>query len=98
MNKPWLNLSLVVWLVFMLAPPVLADFQEGGDAYNRGDYETALKELRPLAEKGNANAQFNLAQMYDKGQGVPQDYQQAARWFTKTSMRQPWAGSPWPKS
>ena len=85
MNKPWLNLSLVVWLVFMLAPPVLADFQEGGDAYNRGDYETALKELRPLAEKGNANAQFNLAQMYDKGQGVPQDYQQAARWFTKAA-------------
>ena len=41
MTKPWLNLSIVVGLVFMLAPPVLADFQAGLDAYNRGDYETA---------------------------------------------------------
>ncbi len=63
----------------------MSSYQEGLDAFDRGDYETALKEWRPLAEKGNANAQFNLAQMYDKGQSVPQDYQQAARWFTKAA-------------
>ncbi len=80
-NKPWLNLSLVVGLVFMLAPPVLADFQAGRDAYGRGDYATALKEWRLLANQGHATAQFNLGLMYDYGKGVPQDYQEAAKWY-----------------
>jgi len=53
MTKPWLSLSIVVGLVFMLASPVLAGFQEGVDGYNRGDYATALKEFRPLAEQGD---------------------------------------------
>ncbi len=50
-------------------------YQEGYDAYNRGDYDTALKEWRPLAEQGNEAAQANLGFMYAKGQGVPQDDQ-----------------------
>ncbi len=50
-------------------------------AYQRGDYTTALSELRALAEKGNANAQFFLGFMYDAGRGVPQDYVQAHMWF-----------------
>ena len=33
------------------------------------------------AEKGNASAQFSLGFMYEKGQGVPQDYVQAYMWF-----------------
>ncbi len=56
MTKPWLNLPIVVGLVFMLATPGLADFQAAVDAYNRGDYDTALKEWRPLAEQGNTGA------------------------------------------
>ncbi len=57
-------------------------YQEGYDAYNRGDYDTALKEFRPLAEQEFALSQFNLGLMYAKGQGVPQDYVQAYRWYT----------------
>ena len=34
------------------------------------------------AEKGNASAQFSLGFMYEKGQGVPQDYVQAYMWFS----------------
>ena len=81
MTKPWRSLSIVVGLVFVLAPPVLADFQAGLDAYNRGDYDTALKEFRPLAGQGVTVAQFTLGGMYEKGQGVPQDYQEAVQWF-----------------
>ncbi len=73
MTKTWLSLSIVVGLVCMLAAPVLAGFQEGLDAYNRGDYDTALKEMRPLAEQGVAAAQHNLGVMYRMGHGVPQD-------------------------
>jgi len=50
MTKPWLNLSIVVGLFLMLATPVLADFQAGFDAFKRGDYDTALKEFRPLGD------------------------------------------------
>lgn len=49
-------------------------------AIEKGDYETALKELRPLAEKGDAYAQYNLGRMYAKGEAVLQDYKEAAKW------------------
>ena len=80
MTKPWLGHFILVGLGFMLAAPTWADYQAGVDAYERGDYETALKEWRPLAERGNEAAQANLGFMYAKGQGVPQDDQEAVRW------------------
>ncbi len=46
---------------------------------------TALREWRPLAEQGNANAQFFLGVMYDKGRGVTQDYAKAVKWFRKAA-------------
>ncbi len=68
-------------LLLMLAAPAWAGFDEGLAAVKRGDYATALRELRPLAEQGHANAQYNLAAMYAKGLGVAQDYVQAVRWL-----------------
>ena len=55
---------------------------EGYDAYERGDYDTALKEFRPLAEQGEMVAQWSLGVMYERGRGVPQDSVQAYRWYT----------------
>ena len=57
MNKILLSLSLVLGFGLMLASPVWADFQAGLDAYERGDYETALAEFRALADQGDASAQ-----------------------------------------
>jgi TPR repeat protein len=57
------------------------DFQKGLDAYNAGDFETALQEWRPLAEQGDAFAQDNLGLMYRMGKGVPQDDAEAAKWY-----------------
>jgi len=85
MTKPWLNLSIVVGFVFMLATPVLADFQAGLDAYKRGDYDTAMTEWRPLAEQGDAEAQWFLGSMYYQGKGVPQDDQEAVRWYRQAA-------------
>ena len=82
MNKRLLTyFYIVVGFGLMLAAPAWADFQAGVDAHNRGDYETALAEFRPLAEQGHALAQSNLGFMYNKGQGVPQDYQEAVKWY-----------------
>ena len=40
-----------------------------------------MRLLRPLADQGNADAQFEVGNMYLKGRGVPQDYAQAAVWL-----------------
>lgn len=79
--------SLVLVLVFLawLAAPANADFDAGVAAYKSGDYATALRKLRPLAEQGNAEAQLNLGVMYAMGRGVPQDYQEAARWHRRAA-------------
>ncbi len=52
MSKTWLWLSAVVGLVLVLAAPVCTDSQAGKEAYRHGDFETAVKELQPLADKG----------------------------------------------
>ena len=85
MTKTWLGLSMVGGSVLMLAASAWADSQAGKEAYRRGDFETAVKELRPLGEKGDALAQFNLEAMNERGQGVPQDYFQAVRWYRRAA-------------
>ncbi len=60
-------------------------FGEGIAAYERGDYATALKEFRPLAEQGDASAQFSVGTMYESGLGVPQDFAEAAKWYRKAA-------------
>ncbi len=72
---------LLALVVVLVAAPAWADFEAGMEAYDRGDYATALKEWRPLAEQGDANAQFNLGSMYEYGEGVPQDDVQARMWL-----------------
>jgi len=57
------------------------DFDAGLAAAQRGDYAVALKEWRPLAEQGYADAQSNLGLMYRNGHGVPQDFAEALRWY-----------------
>ena len=61
---------------------VSQDFEKGGDAFERGDYATALREWTPLAEQGDADAQYNLGLMYEQGWGVSQDYRTAVKWYT----------------
>jgi TPR repeat protein len=58
-----------------------ADFQKGSTAYQSSDCATALPEPTPLAKQGNAVAQYNLGHMYYNGQGVPQDYKTAVKWW-----------------
>ncbi len=59
---------------------VAQDYQKGVDAYQTGDYLTALREFRELAEQGDARAQTLLGVMYRDGQGVAQDYAEAVKW------------------
>jgi TPR repeat protein len=77
----------VVLSIICLAVPTWADYKAGEDAYNRGDFATALREWRPLAEQGDARAQYNLGVLYRKGRGVPQDDVQARQWYEKAAAQ-----------
>ena len=68
-----------------LTAPAWAGFDEGMAAYNRGDYATAIREWRPLAKQGVADAQYNLGVMYVEGLGVPQNYAKAVGWWRKAA-------------
>ena len=72
------KLLLVVLLVSSL---FAGDFEKGLEAAERGDYQTALKLWKPLAEQGDPEAQHNLGIMYKNGNGVKQDYKEALKWF-----------------
>jgi TPR repeat protein len=63
-----------------LAADVLID-REALAAYAKGDYATALRLWRPLADRGDPGAQSMLGDMYDEGWGAPQDYVLAHMWF-----------------
>ena len=65
--------------------PALADFQAGLDAFQKGDYVTAVKEWRPLAEEGDPEPQFNLGLLYLDGHGVPQSSAEAVNWFRRAA-------------
>ncbi|GBF27502.1 secretory immunoglobulin A-binding protein EsiB [bacterium MnTg02] len=59
--------------------------EDGVSAFERGDYTAALWLWRPLAEKGNATAQYLIGHMYDRGLGVPQDDVMAVEWYRKAA-------------
>jgi hypothetical protein len=73
----------LAWLLVALAAaaPARADFDAGSAAARAGDYATALREWRPLAEQGHRDAQFNLGLLYENGLGVAEDGAEAARWY-----------------
>ena len=85
-----MSLRFIIALVLSLvcfAVPAWADFQAGEEAYNRGDYAAALRELRPVAKQGNASAQYYLGVLYEIGRGVAQDYAQARQWIEKAAAQ-----------
>ena len=60
-----------------------ADFQDGVNAADKGDWKTVFKEWQPLADQGNASAQYNLGVRYAKGRGVLKDMTKAKYWIKK---------------
>ncbi len=70
-----LRAAIVLILALALPAPLLAaDFVAGWKAYQRAYYATAWEERRPLAEQGDANAQYYLGVMHQNGEGVSQNY------------------------
>ena len=90
-NDRPISLQFSIALVLSIAcctTSAWADFETGMDAYHRGDYSTALREWRQLAEQWQMEeAQFNIGLLYENGRGVPQDYVQARHWYAKAAAQ-----------
>ena len=83
-----IHMASILMTLLVLTPLTrteAADFQAGMEAYDRGDFTAALRELRPLVEQGHAEAQALLGVMYAEGNGVPQDDVEAVKWFRKAA-------------
>jgi TPR repeat protein len=69
-----------------MSTPVSAQSVKAGiDAWQKADYSAAVAIWRPLAERGDADAQFNLGQAYRLGRGVPISLGQAKSWFERAA-------------
>ena len=78
------NLIKTLLLLLMLSfshAAIAGDVEDGLAAAKKGDFATALRLWKPLAEQGNARAQNNLGFMYANGDGVAQDYVKALTWW-----------------
>jgi uncharacterized protein len=86
-----MRISLALANVFLatagLSAPGYATVKDGVDAWSRGDYTSALKQWRPAAIAGDADAQFNMGQAYKLGRGVPADLKLAEDWYRKAAVQ-----------
>jgi len=72
-------------VVALAGAAVCGSFDDALAAAARGDYVTALRLWRSLADEGDADAQYNLGVMYNNGDGVSQDYAEAMKWHRKAA-------------
>jgi len=75
-------MAAVFWGLAGCAP---ANYQKGMRHYKPSDVAAAVSESKPLADLGNADAQFNLGSLYFQGRGVPQDFGEAVAWMRKAA-------------
>lgn len=73
--------ALLVAALASASPAAAPTVKAGVEAWQRGDHAEATAIWRNLAEKGDADAAFNLGQAFRLGRGVPADSAQAKRWF-----------------
>src|SRR5436309_3115776 len=78
---------LVFAVVMIFSGRGVAGLPEGLEALKKGDYVTASKELRPVAERGDAEAQYRLGLMYEFGKGFAVDKVQSMAWLGKAAAQ-----------
>ena len=67
------------------SPLTAQSVKAGIEAWQKADYAAAVAIWRPLAEKGDADAAFNLGQAYRLGRGVPINLAAAQTWFERAA-------------
>ena len=81
----WLVGAAATALVALGAPALAQDVEAGIQAWQAGSYEEAVRNWRPLADRGDQDAQFNLGHAYRLGRGVPQNMNLAEQWYERAA-------------
>ena len=85
MNTYSLIIAIVIGLTGAASSLSLAGVDEAIASYRNGNFTSAVAELRPLAEQGDARAQHWLGIMYHLGKGVDRDDKQSIAWYLKAA-------------
>jgi TPR repeat protein len=83
----WRAAAAIILVLASATATMAGPLDDADAAIKRRDYATALRIVRPLAERGDANAQYNLGVFYDNGLGVPQDRIRAYMWLDLAAMQ-----------
>jgi len=84
------HLAAILILALGLAPVAQAGMEEGQQAYIAGEYDKAIAEFKPLAEQGDAKAQYFMGFLYHHGYGMKRDEAEAAKWFRMGAAQGEW--------
>jgi hypothetical protein len=76
----------IALLLLLATGPLHASLAEGIQAYERGQFANALQFLLPLANEGDAVAQYHLGLLYEDGKGVRADPVQARQWYERAAQ------------
>jgi len=79
--------TAIILALSVIAPAAAGPLDDADAAIKRRDYATAVRLIRPLAEQGDASAQYNLGVFYDNGLGVPQDKVRAYMWLNLSAAQ-----------
>ncbi len=87
MKKKWIYAAVIIFAVIALAQSQSqsSDISKTTADQTAASKDDKFKETLKLAEQGDAEAQFDLGWKYDQGEGVPQDYKEAVKWYTKAA-------------
>ena len=79
-----------IFIVLLLLSPQLlyADFITASDAYDKHKYKSAYKEFKELAALGNKRAQYNIAVMTMRGDGIKSNYTEAYGWASLAQSKE----------
>ena len=77
--------AAVAALIVLSAPAAAQSVEAGVQAWQSGNYEDAIRQWRPLADRGDQDAQFNLGHAYRLGRGVPQNMNLAEQWYERAA-------------
>jgi TPR repeat protein len=80
-------IAAIILMLRFATPGVAGPLEDADAAIKRRDYATAVRLIRPLAEQGDANAQYKLGVFYDNGLGVPQDKIRAYMWLNLSAAQ-----------
>lgn len=83
----WLALTALLAALVFAPAIVAADFDAGMRAANLRNYAAAARAWRPLAEAGEARAQYHLGALYEEGHGVKRNAATAAGWYRRAARQ-----------